>query len=437
MIFEHWCKKSVWNFFIFFMLWIILGWFWVYFILENLKTNNSNAIYNQEKITFSQNTHFFNNSKFEKIYNLMQDHFYGFSIKDKNEINDAFFHSLVSSLGDKYSEYFNIEEWNELFEDLNSNFEWIGAVVQENPEGIELRKIIEWSPAEKAWLQQNDIVLSVNNTSVVGMKSEEAVKLIRWEKGTTVTIEYKRGDEISKIEVMRDVINVPSVDWKVIENNIGYVQINKFWKNTAWELVEVLWKLKNENIKGLILDFRFNGGGFLDSAQDLLSLFLPTNTPIVTTKENNSLNNKTLYTKPLLFPRGFGKDFVVLSDVDLPIVVLVNEFSASASEIFAGAIQDYDRGILVGTKTFWKGSVQEIFHLDDSTMLKLTVAKWYTPKDKNIDLEWINPDIEVDFQKEDYKNNFDRQLDIAKQVMEHMLKHKNKQEIIDLFHNKE
>lgn len=176
---------------------------------------------------------------------------------------------------------------------------------------------------------------------------------------------------------------------------------------------------------GIIVDLRFNGGGYLDSAQTILSEFLPKNTPIVLTKENDVRKNETLYT-----------NFFMIPNTKIPLVVLVNELSASASEIVAGAIQDYERGIVVGTKTYGKGSVQQMFDLNDGSMVKITTAKWYTPKDRNIDLEGIVPDIVSDFTAEDYKNVFDRQLDTAKKVIEMQVAGENRGEIIKKFQNK-
>lgn len=172
----------------------------------------------------------------------------------------------------------------------------------------------------------------------------------------------------------------------------------------------------------MILDFRFNGGGYLDAAQSMLSGFFPKNTAIVSIKENDPRKNEILYTVE-------NRNNLQ----QIPIVVLVNEFSASASEIFAGAVQDHNRGLLVGKKTFGKGSVQEMFPLGDGTMVKITVAKWYTPKDQNIDEQGITPDITVDFLPEDYKNTFDRQLDIAKKSLQAVVDGKNTQEIIQEF----
>ena len=152
----------------------------------------------------------------------------------------------------------------------------------------------------------------------------------------------------------------------------------------------------------------------------MLSEFLPRNSKIVTIKENNPINNESLFTNLLSSP-----------DTEIPVVVLVNEYSASASEIVAGAMQDYKRGIIIGTKTYGKGSVQEMFPLGDGSMIKITIARWYTPNDKNIDSEGINPDVIVNFTDEDRKNIFDRQKDVAQKVLQKMIDGTKYQEIID------
>ena len=177
---------------------------------------------------------------------------------------------------------------------------------------------------------------------------------------------------------------------------------------------------KKSGAKGLLLDFRFNGGGYLTSAQTMLSELLPRNSKIVTIKENNPINNESLFTNLLSSP-----------DTEIPVVVLVNEYSASASEIVAGAMQDYKRGIIIGTKTYGKGSVQEMFPLGDGSMIKITVARWYTPNDKNIDSEGIDPDIVVNFTDEDRKNIFDRQKDVAQKILQKMIDGAKYQEIIN------
>lgn len=235
-----------------------------------------------------------------------------------------------------------------------------------------------------------------------------------------MTLKYLRNGEEKTVAVTRDSVNLPSVDAKMIENSpIGYIQINSFGEKTPSEFHSAIVDLKKSGAKGLLLDFRFNGGGYLTSAQTMLSELLPRNSKIVTIKENNPINNESLFTNLLSSP-----------DTEIPVVVLVNAYSASASEIVAGAIQDYKRGIIIGTKTYGKGSVQEMFPLGDGSMIKITIARWYTPNDKNIDSEGIDPDIIVNFTDEDRKNIFDRQKDVAQKILQKMIDGTKYQEII-------
>ena len=235
-----------------------------------------------------------------------------------------------------------------------------------------------------------------------------------------MTLKYLRNGEEKTVAVTRDSVNLPSVDAKMIENSpIGYIQINSFGEKTPSEFHSAIVDLKKSSAKGLLLDFRFNGGGYLTSAQTMLSELLPRNSKIVTIKENNPINNESLFTNLLSSP-----------DTEIPVVVLVNAYSASASEIVAGAIQDYKRGIIIGNKTYGKGSVQEMFPLGDGSMIKITIARWYTPNDKNIDNEGIDPDIVVNFTDEDRKNIFDRQKDVAQKILQKMIDGAKYQEII-------
>lgn len=345
--------------------------------------------------------------KTEKIFSLIEKNYYGFKNISPEKREDAFIHSLVASMGDKHSEYFNIDETKEFTSELNGDFEGIGAVIGEVTEGVKIEKVIVWSPAEKSGLKVGDTILSVNAVSLAWKKATEAVKEIRGLKWTVAHLEYISDGQKKTIDVMRDVVNIPSVEAKILEGtSIGYIQINTFWEHTPDEFIKALEYLTWSGATGLILDFRFNGWGYLDSAVKMLSNILPNHTAVVTTKENNPANNETYFT-----------EWDAIVDTNLPIVLLVNEYSASASEIFAWALKDYDRAVLIGTKTYWKWSVQQPFDIGDGSMVKITVANWFTPKGKNINEEGIIPDMVVDFTPEDYKKTFDRQLEVAKKAI--------------------
>lgn len=412
-----------------FLLWGIFWWILVFLNdnsknIENISQNFSHN--SEEKKSFSQSSQVFDTPKVKRVYNILQEKFYGFENKSTSEIEEKFITAMVSSLGDKYTEFFNEEETRSFEEELSGNFQWIGAVVDEHELGTLISRVLPNSPAEKAWLIAWDIVVSVNSQSIQWMSPAEAVKLIRWPKWTEVSIEFLREWEKKPLTIKRDEIIIASVDYKILENtNFGYIQVNTFWENTNREFRNALFDLKEKKVSGIILDFRFNGGGLLDTTQELLSVFLPRNKKIVSMKGVKPEENQIIYT-----------DFFWYSDEKTPLVVLVNRFSASASEIFAWALQEYNRAIIIGEKTYGKGSVQETLPLGDGSLIKVTTAKWYTPKDRNIDSEGIEPDVNVEITEEDIKNKFDRQLEYAKKSLEEQVKgEKNFSEIIKILKN--
>ena len=420
------------KFFLFFLLGIIFGGFWIFlgfkqwFFIANSASQSENIL---QKNNFSQTSDnvknswelwVFSSNKLKKIYSIIDQKFYGFAQKSQEEVENKMAAAMIAGLGDKHSEYFTAEENEEFQSELSGDFEGIGAVVGTHELGAKIERILPNSPAEKFGLLAWDIVISADNNSLAGLTTTDAVKFIRGKKWTSVTLKYLRNGEEKTVAVTRDSVNLPSVDAKMIENSpIGYIQINSFGEKTPSEFHSAIVDLKKSSAKGLLLDFRFNGGGYLTSAQTMLSELLPRNSKIVTIKENNPINNESLFTNLLSSP-----------DTEIPVVVLVNAYSASASEIVAGAIQDYKRGIIIGNKTYGKGSVQEMFPLGDGSMIKITIARWYTPNDKNIDNEGIDPDIVVNFTDEDRKNIFDRQKDVAQKILQKMIDGAKYQEII-------
>lgn len=372
------------------------------------------------------NSQVFNSEKIKKVYSLLEKNFYWFNQKTYEEIENGMVSSLVSSLGDKHSEYFTPEENEEFQTSLSGNFYGIGAVVDEHELWAKIARVIEDSPAEKSGLLAGDIVISVDEKSIEWMSASDAVKLIRWEKWTAVKLGIYRDGIKKSLQIIRDEVNIPSVDGEMLENSeIGYIQVNSFGEKTPIEFHGFITDLTASGAKWLIVDLRFNGGGYIDSAQTMLSEFLPKNTAIVTTKENDPRKNDTLYT-----------NFLTIPNTKIPLVILVNELSASASEIVAGALQDYERAIIVGTKTYGKWSVQQMFDLGDGSMAKFTIARWYTPKDKNIDLEGIHPDITIELTEEDFNKKQDGQLLGAEKVMKSLLEGKSRTEIIESFSSK-
>ena len=389
---------------VFTLLWLTV---W-YRLTPYFPTYHTNTSVNQKVDTNISSLDIFATPKIQKTMDIIRQYSYGFDQKTSIDIENAIMKSIVNGLGDKHSTYFTQKETNEFEEALRGDFEWIGAVINENPRGIKIMKVISGSPAEKSALKAGDIMTRVGDINIVGKSTEEAVKVIRGKKGTIAEITYKRWDDNTEfhVSVTRDRVNVPSVGEKMIDNSIGYIEISTFGEHTTDEFTKSWNTLMNSGAQGMILDFRNNGGGYLDTAVDLASIVLPEKTPVVIIKQNDITKNETLSTKP-----------GIKNNTTIPLIILINDYSASASEIFAGAMQDHERALLLGEKSYGKWSVQEPFDLGDGSIIKITTARWYTPKNASIDEKGITPDISVILTNKDYENIFDRQLKAAELII--------------------
>jgi carboxyl-terminal processing protease len=397
---------------IIFILGICL-WFFIqdYHTQENIVPNWGTYRWKKEIIEWDV----FRSNKIQSVEKTIQNEYYHFSEKSKEDIENGMIHSLVESLWDKHSSYFPPQEAKEFAEVLNGDFEWIWAVIDEHIRWIIIRKIFDTSPAKKAGLQDGDIILKVWEESMLWLKADEAVKKIRWPKWSKVNILYSRWESglPKTVEVTRDTIVIPSTQektftWKFLD--IGYIDVAFFGERTPIEFQKSLEKLTASWAKALILDFRNNGWGYLDSAVDILSYLLPDNTIAVTTKENDPKKTLSLSTKSNKF-----------TNTDIPVIMLINNLSASSTEIVAWALKDYKRAIIIGEQSYGKWSVQQPFVLNDGSIIKLTIAKWYTPKDVNIDHSGITPDIFIPLFDRDFTNRYDRQLENAKEIMNTLL----------------
>ncbi|MFK7780266.1 MAG: S41 family peptidase [Candidatus Gracilibacteria bacterium] len=408
-------KKNFGLYFIIFLTSFLLGIIFSFNVGKNinnalLKNANSSdiiSIFREKDLDIT---------KFWEVYELIKLYNYSGSGINKNELVDSSIKGLVKGLGDKHSEYLTADETKKFNDVLSGDFEGIGAVVEKNELGVIIERIIKGSPAKKYGLKSRDIIIKANNIELEGLGLYDAVDKIKGKAGTKVMLEIirPRENKILKIEVIREKIKIPSVESKELEDGkIGYIAINMFGENTAREFRKELDLYLNK--EGLIIDLRDNGGGYLQSAVSILGNFIEEDKNLVTTKYKDIFSTIS-YPSFNEFPIYEGK-----------IVVLINENSASASEITAGALKDYNKAILVGKKSYGKGSVQKPFDLSDGSMLKLTIAKWFTPNDVNIDHEGIIPDIEIDFEKEDYTPKegeeedfefYDRQLEVAKKVVD-------------------
>jgi len=312
---------------------------------------------------------------------------------------------MVDSLGDPYTVFLNPEE-NKMFQqDMEGSFEGIGAEIGFKDKILTIIAPLKGSPAEKAGLLAGDKILKIDEKETSGMNIDEAVNFIRGTKGTKVGLTIGRDglDKLKEIEIIRDTIVIKTVEWEMKEDKIAYISISQFKLDTVNELDGQIDKILSNEPRGIILDLRNNPGGYLEISIEVASRFIDEGKTIVTEDYGNRKD---------IHKASGSKRFY-----NLPIVILINEGSASASEIMAGALRCDSNAILIGKKTFGKGLVQELKQLKEGSALKITVAKWLTPDGVNINKDGIRPDIEVDLTEEDYKNGKDPQLDKALELL--------------------
>ncbi len=344
-------------------------------------------------------------AKMKVIENVIDTYFYKEDV-DKDAMVDGIFKGMVESLGDPYSEYYSKEELESLYQDSFGVYYGVGAYVSlDTTTGLaKVSGIIADSPAEEADLRAEDIIYKVDDVDVTGMSLQETVSLIKGDENTTVKLTLIRdGKEIEK-EVTRRKVESPTVNFKMLDDGIAYIQITEFDTVTVDQFTEAMAMARGNDMKGLILDLRSNPGGNLSSVVSIAKQMLPKGL-IVYTEDRDG--NREEYSCD-------GS-----KELDVPMVVLVNGNSASASEILAGAIKDYGIGTLVGTTTFGKGIVQRPIELSDGSAVKLTISSYYTPNGINIHGIGIEPDVECEFDSERYYSDeaYDNQLEKAKEVL--------------------
>ena len=404
------------NFLTFFLIYLTIFLLW-------FLTSEAFDFYNAEQklIIIDKNV---NNSKedslnldkYFSVYDKIKDNYYDFWDVKKEDLVEKSIVWLVSWLNDPYTEYFNPNENKNFMSSLSWDFEWIWAVLEKVDLWVKITSVVENSPAETAWIKPWDIVTDVNWTNIAKMSTTEVIALIKWPAWKEVNLVLKRGDETIEKQLFTKAIVIPSIAWKEIDDDIWYIWVATFWDKTWTEFKKELEKLKNK--KWIIIDLRDNGWGYLEIAVNMLENFIKRWDVIAYTKYKD-------WKKDTYYSRSLWDLY------NWKIVVLMNWFSASASEIFAWVMKDYQKAILVWENTYWKGSVQQPIELKDWSMIKITIAKWFTPKDKNIDKEWIEPDVEVKLTKEDVEKKYDRQLEEAKKVLKSYLNSTSMQLSID------
>ena len=335
---------------------------------------------------------------FEKIENLYNEIHANYVGKiDNQALIDGALKGMTNALDDPYSTYLDIPEANELNNSLSSSFEGIGATLtMKNDLPIVAQASIEGSPAEKAGLKTDDTILKIDGESTEGLTLSEAVSKIRGEKGTEVKLTILRGEDTFDINIKRDTIPVKTVIGAIDENekNVGNIRISTFGENTYEELQDTIKKLRKEGATSFIIDLRQNPGGLLNQVEQMASMFLEDGKTIVQFEDKNGNKMEDVASKKL--DGGFK--------VTEPTVVLVDEGSASASEIFAAALKESGNKKVIGTKTFGKGTVQNVKNLSDDSELKLTILKWLTPNGEWIHEKGLEPSIKVDYPDYAYLN---------------------------------
>ncbi len=318
---------------------------------------------------------------------------------------------LVGALKDPYSIFMTPDDSQRFSEDLNGNFGGIGAEIGIKNNQLIVIAPLKNSPAEKSGIMSGDKILEINASSTSGIAINDAVKMIRGPKGTTVkfTINRENKDKPFTISVIRDTISVPVLEWKMKNGAIAHIEFYTFSENSARLMYHALSELKTAGAKGIVLDMRNNPGGYLDAAITIAGYFLEPGRTVVFEE----------------FRNGKRESFITRGNPvakSIPIIILLNGGSASASEILAGALKD-DRGIkIVGEKSFGKGTVQELIMLKDGSELKLTIARWILPKGAQIEKNGIVPDVEIKITDEDREKKRDPQLDKALELIQKEIK---------------
>ena len=339
-------------------------------------------------------------TKAEKKLKSLEHVIHNYYLEDVNQdhLVEGLYKGLFAGIGDPYSVYYTKEEYEELMQATSGKYYGIGALVSQDMRTglITISKVFQGAPADKAGMKAEDAIYKVDEKSIDGKEVDKVVAMMKGEKGTQVKVTVYRPSEKKYIDLMitRDEVKVPTVESKMLNKEIGYIQITEFDEVTGEQFTKAVNQLKKQDMKKVVFDVRDNPGGSYATVCDILDEILPAGT-LVYTKDK------------------YGKEERQESDpesLNMPMVVLQNEDSASASEIFAGAIQDFKAGKIMGTQSFGKGIVQQIIPLGDGSAVKLTVEKYYTPSGKNIHGKGITPDIKVE-QGEDEKK--DLQLEKA------------------------
>lgn len=357
--------------------------------------------YGSEKVDFST---------FWDVWDLVKEKYVDHDNLNAQDMIDGAINGMLAATGDPYTTFLNEEDFAALHEELAGSFEGIGAEVGIKDDIVTIVAPLEDSPAQKAGLRAGDKVIEIEGETTANMSIDDAVKKMRGAKGSELYIKVLRirdedETETKDITVVRDVIRLDSVRTEILDDHIAHVRILQFGENTIREFNQSIAQMKAHRVKGIIVDLRNDPGGILDTAVVLSSKFLPHNAVVVIEEDAQKKQTKHYTTGMHPF-------------ADMPVVVLINAGSASASEILAGALRDNRPDVvIVGTTSYGKGSVQELIPVSSTTAAKITVAKWLTPNGTYINDQGIEPDEVVEYTSEDYENDVDPQLNKAIEIL--------------------
>ena len=336
------------------------------------------------------------------------DQYYYKDITDEEKM-EGIYKGLMSSTNDKYTDYYSPKEFKDLMVTMEGDYGGIGATLSQDKatKEVSVVEVYEGSPAARAGLERGDIVISVDGHLGTDESLDDFVQRIRGEEGTSIEMVYKRGDQEKTIEITREEVIVPSVSHRMLDDKIGYIRISSFVNGTQKDFEDALADLQSQGMQGIVFDMRDNGGGMVDSLVAILDDILPAGTVVYTMDKSGKREDYT------------SDD---AKKIDIPVTVLVNENTASAAEIFTGAIRDFNYGTIIGTNTFGKGIVQSTVPLSDGSAVKITVATYYTPSGECIHEKGIKPDIELEFSYADenpteYDELKDNQVQKAMEVL--------------------
>lgn len=345
--------------------------------------------------------------KTNELKSLISKYYY--KDTDDEALSIGAFRGMVESLNDPYSEFYTPEEYNALMEKTSGKFSGIGAVLSQDPDTkeVSITSVYDGSPAQKGGLLPGDILISADEYLSSELEFSVFVSHIKGKEGTSVDITYIREGKENTVTLIREEIITPSVSYEMLDENTGLITIFEFSDNTKEEFMNAVSELETEGMTDVVYDIRSNPGGLVKSVTDILDEILPEGVTVYMMDKNG---NRTDYTSD------------DEHQMEYPCVVLINENSASSSEIFAGAIKDFKYGTLVGTTTFGKGIVQNIFKLSDGSGLKVTVSEYFTPSGVNIHGIGIEPDIQLEFEYqgkegEPYNMEYDNQIQKALEIL--------------------